>query len=94
MKVVELHEQIPKQYLNPTLTPKIAHQGPKKSKMTTKLSQKQMSEWKETQKMKIVRLHEQTPKQLSNPTPTPKMAHQGPKKSKMTPKLNKNKYQI
>ena len=89
MKVVQLHEQTPKQFLNPSTAPKIARQGPKKSKMSTKLSQNQKSEVKESQKMKVVQLHEQTPKQLSNPTITPKPAHQGPKKKKMTPKLCK-----
>ena len=50
MKVTQLHEQNPKQFLNPTPTPKLAHQGPKKSKMTKKLSQIQMSELKEIRK--------------------------------------------
>ena len=40
MKVVQLHEQTPKQFLNPSPTPKIVHQGPKKSKMSPKLGQK------------------------------------------------------
>ena len=66
MKVVKLHEQTLKQCMNPSPTPKIAPQGPKKSKMTPKLSQNQTSELKETKKMKVVKLHEQTPKQLSN----------------------------
>ena len=90
MKVVQPHKSTPKQLTNPTLTPKIAPQGPKKSKMTPKLSQNQMSEFKVTQKMKVVQLHEQTPKQILNPTPTQKIAHQGPKKSKITPKLSQN----
>ena len=47
MKVVQLHEQTPKQFSNQTLTPKIAHNGPKKSKMNVKLSQNQKSELKE-----------------------------------------------
>ena len=38
MKVIQLHEQNPKQFLNPYLPPKVARQGPKKSKMTPKLS--------------------------------------------------------
>ena len=80
-----------KQLSKPTLTPKIAHQNPKKSKMALKLSQNQMSELKET-KMKVVQLHKQTPKQLSNPTPTPKIAHQDTKKSEMTLNLSKNQY--
>ena len=32
--------------------------GPKKAKMTPKLSQNKMSELKETKKMKVVQLHE------------------------------------
>jgi len=48
MKVVQLDEQTPKQLSNPTPTPKIAHQGPKTSKMTPKLSQNQISEFKVT----------------------------------------------
>ena len=31
-KVIGLYKETPKQFLNPTPTPKIAHQGPKKSK--------------------------------------------------------------
>ena len=54
IKVVQVHEQNPKHFLNPNPTPKMAHQGPKKSKLTPKLSQNQMSELKETQKMKVV----------------------------------------
>ena len=45
--------------------------------MTQKLSQNQMSELKETNKMKVVQLHELTPNQLLNPTPTPKIARYG-----------------
>ena len=80
MKVVQLHDQTKKQLLNHTLTPKIANQGTKKSKMTPKLSQNQMSELKETKKMKVVQLHDQTPNQLLNPTQTPNIVRQGPKK--------------
>ena len=54
MIVVQLHEQTPKQWSNPTPTPKPANQGPKKTKMTQKLSQIKMSEFKESQKMKVV----------------------------------------
>ena len=32
MKVVQLHELTPKQFLNPAPTPKIAHWGPKNKK--------------------------------------------------------------
>ena len=80
MKMVQLHEQTPKQYLNSIPTPKIAHLGPKKSKITPELSQNQKSELKKTQKIKGVRLQEQNPKQVLNPTPTPKIAHKDTKK--------------
>ena len=88
MKVVQLHEQNPKQFLNPSQTPKIAHQDPEKSKIIPELSTNQMSELKDTQKMNVVQLHEQNPKQLLIPSPTPKPAHQDPEKTKMTPKLS------
>ena len=78
IKAVKLHEQNRKQFLNPTPTPKIAHQGPKKSNRTPKLSQDQKSELKELQKIKVVQLHEQAQKQFLNPIPTPKIDHQGP----------------
>ena len=45
-KVSGLYIEIPKQFLNPTPTPKIVHDSPKKSKMTTKLSETQKSEFK------------------------------------------------
>ena len=48
--------------------------------MTPKLSQIQISELRESQKMKVVQLHEQTPKRLSNPTPTQEIANYGPRK--------------
>ena len=44
MKVVQLYNETSKQFLIPTPTPKIARQGPKKSKMTPKVSQNQISE--------------------------------------------------
>ena len=90
MKVVQLDEWTPKQFLNPTSTPKIAHWGPKMSKMTQKLSQNHLSELKIAQKMKVVQLHEDISKQLWNHTPSPKIAHEGPQKSKMTQKLSQN----
>ena len=93
MKVAQLHEYTPKQLLNPTRTPKPAHQGPKKTKMTQKLSQKLNGRIEGKQKMKVVQLHEQTPKHLSNHTRTPKPAHQGPKKTKMTQKLSQKSQQ-
>ena len=72
IKAFQLHEQTQKQLSNHTPILKIAHYGPKKSKMTPKLCQNHMSELKETKKMKVVQLHERTPKQLSNPTQTQK----------------------
>ena len=39
IKVVQLLEYTPKQFLNPTLTPQRAHGGPRKSKMTLNLGQ-------------------------------------------------------
>ena len=48
MKDVQLHKETPKQFPNSTPTPKIAHFGPEKSKITPKLNQNQMSELKET----------------------------------------------
>ena len=74
--------------MNPSPAPKIVRWGSKKSKMTQKFSQNQMSEFNVTYKMKVAQLHKYTPKQLSNLTPTPKLAHYGPKKTKMTPKLS------
>ena len=50
MKGVQLYELTPEQFLNPTLNPKIAHEGPRKSKITPKLSQNQMSELKKQRK--------------------------------------------
>ena len=73
MKVVQLHEWTPTQFLSP----KIAQQGPQKSKMTPVLSQNEMSEFKVTQKMKIFQLHEQTLKQC-----LPKNIPLGPQKVK------------
>ena len=74
MKVTQVHEQNPKQFLNPPPTQNSAHQGPKKSKIAQKLSQIQMSELKATTKMKVLQIRVQTPKQLSNRTPTTKIA--------------------
>ena len=53
MKVFNLHEWTPKQFLSPTLNPIIAQ----KVKTTLKLSQNHMSELKETKKMKIFALY-------------------------------------
>ena len=78
MKVVQLYEWTPKKFLNPTMNPKKAHQGPKNTKMTPKLNKNQMSELKETLKMKVVQLHESTSKQFLILFQTPKIAQQGP----------------
>ena len=51
MRVVEVHEWTQKHLSNPTPTPKIAHWGPKKSKMTPKLGQNQILEMIETYKI-------------------------------------------
>ena len=40
MKVVQIHEWTPKQFLNPTLNPKIAHWEPKKVKNNPKIKAK------------------------------------------------------
>ena len=64
MKVVQVNEWTPKQFLNPILSPKIAHQEPKKSKTNQKLSQNQLPELKKTKKIKDVALYEQAPKQF------------------------------
>ena len=49
MKVVQLHNETSEQFFFiPIPTPKIARLDPKKSKMTPKLSQNQMSELKQT----------------------------------------------
>ena len=88
MKDVQLHEWTPKQFLIPTLNPEIAHQVPKKSKTTTKLSQNILSELTET-KITDVALYEQTPKQFE-PDPNPQNSLLEPKKVKKTPKISKN----
>ena len=72
MKIVQLHEKTPKQFL---IFSSIPLRPPKSKKMTPKLSKNQMSELKETKRMKVVQLHEQTSKLLLHPTPTPKLAH-------------------
>ena len=70
MKVAQLHEWTPKQFLSPILKPKNIPIGPQKVKTTQKLSQNRMSELKEIKKMKVIQLNEQTPKLVLNPTPT------------------------
>ena len=73
MKDVQLHELTPKQFLNPSPTPKLAHSGPKKSKMTPKFSQNQMSELKETKKKLLPCMSR--PQNDLDLTPTRKIAH-------------------
>ena len=58
MKVVQLHELTPKHLMNPAPTPKIAHEGPKKSKITPKLCNNQISKLTESYKMKALQLHD------------------------------------
>ena len=90
MKIIALYEQTPKQVLNPTLNPKIAHQGPQNSKTTTKLSQNQ-SELKETKKIKVFVLYEKTTKHFE-PEPNPKNSLFFAQESqKITHKLDKIK---
>ena len=48
---------------------------PIKAPKSQKLSQRQMSEFRESQEMKVVQLHEWFPKQFLNPTSNPKIAH-------------------
>ena len=88
-KVIQLNEQSPKQCFDSPPTPIIAPQGPKKSKMTPKLSQNQMSELKETKKIKVVQLHEQTKQQLLN-TADPKNSPIRHQKFKSNSKLCQN----
>ena len=60
MKVAQLHDLTPEQFLNqkyPIRAPKV--------KKTQRLSQNQMSELKETIKVKVVALYEYTPKLFS-----------------------------
>ena len=87
-KVIILYDETPKQFLKPT------HQGPKKSKMTPKLSQNQMLELKELQDIEIVQLLEQTPKQFLN-QPPPKTSPFGPQNVNNYPKTkSKSKVRI
>ena len=83
-----------KTVVKPHPNPKIAHQGPKKSKRTPKLSQNQKSDLKEPKKIKFAQLNEQTKIQFLNPSSTPKIAHQSPKQSKRTPNLSKKKLEL
>ena len=56
MKVVQLYEWTPKQFLNPTLNPKNSPLGPQKV-------EKNLSELKGIKKIKVVALYEYTTKQ-------------------------------
>ena len=59
MKVVQLYEWTPKQFLNSTLNPKLPIRAPKsKKKKKQRLSQNLMPELKETKKIKVVALYE------------------------------------
>ena len=58
MKVVQLHDYNLKTVVEPYSKPKNSPLGPKKSKMTPKLSQNKMSDLKETLKAKVVQLDE------------------------------------
>ena len=79
-KVISQYEETPKQFLNPTPTPKLANQVPTNSKMTQKLSQNQKLQWKTTQNTKVVQLHKQTQNLYLYPTLTPEITDKGPKK--------------
>ena len=61
MKVVQLHEYTLTQIFNPTITPTIAHWGPKKSKTSLQIIQNQTSKLNEIMIIKIVQLDEKTP---------------------------------
>ena len=82
MKVVQLHECTPKQFLNPT-PPQNSPLAAQKVKMTPTLSQNQMPEFNETQKMKVVQLHEWTQKDLLNPTQIQNQPIRAPKSKKI-----------
>ena len=69
MKVDSLYEETPKQFSDPTLTPKQPKYSHKNPKITLKLvDNKNASKW-HAQKMKVDTLYEETPKQLFDPTP-------------------------
>ena len=48
MKVVQLHEQIPKQLSNPTPTPQTSPLGPKTDKNDPKIKSTKISEFRES----------------------------------------------
>ena len=86
IKVIQQHEQSPKQFQNSTPTPKITYWGPKKIKNDPQNSQLELQKVKkrpqnekrklnELQKIKVGQQHEQTRQQFVNPTLTPKITH-------------------
>ena len=62
-------------FYNNFLVPKNNQPRPQRAKSTHKLSQNQISELEETQKVKVLALYEQTLKECLNLIPTPKIAH-------------------
>ena len=75
MKVVQLHELTPKQFLNHSSFQKLPVRGPKSKKCPQTKVKNQILKITETYKMKIVQLHELTPKQFLNFSSTPKITH-------------------
>ena len=55
-KGISPYKEAPKQFLNPTPTPKVAHWGPKNLKMTPKLSQTKLEETKKIKSKSNVRI--------------------------------------
>ena len=90
-KIDSPHQQVPKLFLNLTLTPKIAPtsqkknnpEGPKKCKKAQNLAELKTKRQGCTSKTKIDSLHQQVPKMYLNLTSTPKIA---PKGKKIAPK--------
>ena len=62
IKVVQLHELRPKQFLN--IEPKNSPLGSQTDKNDPKIKSIKMSEFRESQKIKVVQLHEWRPKKL------------------------------
>ena len=73
MKVISLYEDTPKQFLNPTPTPKKAHLGPKKAKNGPKIKSKSKGRIEGTIKNKSCSNTWVDSKQFLNPTLTSKM---------------------
>ena len=83
MKVVQLHEQTPKQLLNPTLTPKKVKNDPKiKSKLKVRIKEHIQNE--------ICSATRVDPKTVFEPDPSPKNSPFGPQKVKMIQKSSQN----